>query len=361
MRIKNISKNTSPLCSLPDGRLLCYKDGSLQLMKDGSMERSIRIPISRKERWLVHSRFLFRLFRLGIRTSIALDNESVLLSRGNGIQELNLATGELSSGWDCGDGIRPLIFTEVKNIEGFDDGIYFGGYLGNRDKKPVNIYHRTGVDQWEVVYTFPQGAINHVHNVVADPYRQCLWVFTGDFDEAAAIWKVTEGFKKVERVACNDQKYRACVVYALPEGLLYATDAPFADDFIYLLNPETMEAEELYPIHGSCIYGCQWKDTYVFSSTVEGDGRNNSRWQFYFGRERGAGIKDEYVHMYMGNLEEGFKEIYKEKKDVMPLYTFQFGVFKFPAGVNNGDILYFQPVATTKNDLRLIGLQCEVK
>lgn len=354
MKESVVLRHTSPLCFLPDGRLLCYQNGRVLLLKDGAKERSFRIPVSGKERWLGHSLYLFRLFRFGIRAAIALDNEHVLLSRGNVIQELNLATGELSQGWNCGEGIRPLIFTVVKDIKDFDDGIYFGGYLGNKYKKPVNIYHRTGVDQWEVVYTFPQGTINHVHNVVADPYRQCLWVFTGDFDEAAAIWKVTDGFKKVERMACNDQKYRACVVYALPEGLLYATDAPFADDFIYLLNPETMEAKKLYPIHGSCIYGCQWKDKYVFSSTVEGDGRNNSRWQFYFGRKRGAGIKDDYVHMYMGNLKEGFKEIYKEKKDGMPLYTFQFGVFKFPAGVNNGDTLYFQPVATTKNDLDLV-------
>ena len=49
-----------------------------------------------------------------------------------------------------------------------------------------------------------------------------------------------------------------------------------------------------------------------------------------------------------------FKEIYKEKKDGMPLYTFQFGVFKFPAGVNNTDALYFQPVATRKNDQCLV-------
>lgn len=34
--------------------------------------------------------------------------------------------------------------------------------------------------------------------------------------------------------------------------------------------------------------------------------------------------------MYMGNLHDGFKEIYKEKKDCMSYYTFQFGVFKFP-------------------------------
>lgn len=56
-----------------------------------------------------------------------------------------------------------------------------------------------------MVYTFPQGVISHVHNIIADPYRQCLWFFTGDFDDAAAIWKVTNGFKKVERVVYGDQ------------------------------------------------------------------------------------------------------------------------------------------------------------
>ena len=240
-------------------------------------------------------------------------------------------------------------------FHGFQDGIYFGGYLGNMDKNPVNVYHRVGEDKWEMVYTFPKGAINHVHAIVSDPYRNCLWIFTGDFDDSAAIWKVTDGFKKVERVACNDQKYRGCVVFVLPEGLLYATDAPFADDYIYLMDPETNEVKEICPIDGSCIYGCQWKDKYVFSSTVEGDGRNTSKMEFLFGRKRGAGIKDDFVHMYCGNLKDGFRKIFKERKDGMPYYTFQFGVFKFPYGINNSDVLYFQPVATKKNDLCLMA------
>jgi len=357
MQVTKVASLTSPLCCLPDGRLVCYHRGIINVLRDGEEEKKFSIPISFKEFFLGWSRYATRLLRFGIRSSIAIDNEHVVISIGNMLREVDLAKETITKGWFCGERIRPLILTDVKNIDGFDDGIYFGGYLSNFEKKPVSVYRRAGVDDWQVVYTFPQGAINHVHNIVADPYRKCLWVFTGDFDEAAAIWKVTDGFKKVERMACNDQKYRACVVYALPEGLLYATDAPFADDFIYLLNPETMEAKELFPIHGSCIYGCQWKDQYVFSSTVEGDGRHNSRWQFYFGRKRGASIKDAYVHMYLGNLEEGFKEIYKEKKDDMPLYTFQFGVFKFPAGVNNGDTLYFQPVATKKNDLRLMRMK----
>ena len=119
-----------------------------------------------------------------------------------------------------------------------------------------------------------------------------------------------------------------------------------------------MALREILPIAGSNIYGCQWKDQYVFSTTVEGDGRNTPKMEFLFGRKRGAGIKDDYVHIYMGNLKDGFREIYKGKKDCMPYYTFQFGVFKFPAGVNCSDILYFQPVATKNNDQDLMAY-CE--
>lgn len=34
-------------------------------------------------------------------------------------------------------------------------------------------------------------------------------------------------------------------------------------------------------------------------------------------------------------------------------------MFKFSAEVNNSDTLYFQPVATKKNDLKLMGIEWE--
>ena len=356
MDINRITKSLSPLCYLPSERLVCYRCGKVLILEDGQLVKSMDVLKDKKERLLGRCRYLSRLFRMGVRASWPLDEEHVLLSVGGNIYELDLGSGKLSDGFFCGDGVRPLIFTHVEGISSVDDGIYFGGYLGNMDKKPVSVYKRIDRDKWETVYTFKGGIINHVHAIVNDPYRDCLWIFTGDFDEAAAIWKVTDNFKRVERVCCNNQKYRGCVVFALPEGLLYATDAPFADDFIYLMNTTDYSVKMIAPIDGSCIYGCQWQDKFVFSTTVEGDGRNTSRMEFYFGRKRGAGIKDDFVHMYCGNLKEGFKEIYKEKKDCMPYYTFQFGVFKFPYGVNNTDTLYFQPVAT-RNDLKLMSLR----
>lgn len=350
-------KRTTPLCFLPSGRLVAYYRGEVLIFEGKKVVKKISVFHSVKERILGCNRYLYRLLRMGVRAAWAFDEDNVLLSVGNTIYELNLKSGILSDGYFCGEGVRPLVFTQVEGISTIDSGVYFGAYLSNMDKNPVSVYKRIGQDKWDVVYTFPQGTINHIHTIVNDPYRDCLWIFSGDFDEASAIWKVTDNFKKVERVCCNNQKYRGCVVFAVAEGLLYATDAPFSDNFIYMMNPVDYSVKMIAPIDGSCIYGCQWNDKYVFSSTVEGDGRNTPRMEFYFGRKRGAGIKDEYVHMYCGNIKEGFKEIYKEKKDIMPYYTFQFGVFKFPYGINNTDTLYFQPIATNKNDLRLMMLK----
>ncbi len=354
MRLLNLYKNMTPLCFLPNGKLVCYYRGGVQVLRDNQVEKIVPFPVSVKEKMLGWSKKMSRLFRFGFRAAIALDNDHLVLSRGNSLFELDLQTGSFSSGWYCGDGIRPLVLSKVDGIYSFPDGVYFGGYLKNNEKNPVNIYRRKDRDNWEVVFSFPKNTINHVHAIVPDKYRNCLWVLTGDFGDAAAIWKFIDGFNKVERFAYGDQKWRGCVAFALPEGLLYATDTPFADNHIFLLI-EDGTIETLANLFGSCIYGCQWKDKYVFSSTVEADGRNETFLKLLFCPQRGSGIVDNYVHMYVGDIVNGFHEVYKERKDWLP-FVFQFGAFKFPAGVNNGDKLYFQPVATEQNDLSLVSL-----
>lgn len=357
MKINKIATFTTPLCFMPDGRLVCYRLGYVLIMRDEKILQRIQIPITKVEKVFGSFRLFSRLLRFGIRTAEVLDENNIIISLGNMIYELNLDEGRISNGWFCGEGIRPLQFSVVRSIEGFNDGIYFGGYLSNGAKKPVHIYRRISRDKWEIVYTFAKGEINHVHNIVPDLFRQCLWVFTGDFDSAAAIWRISNGFNDINCVASNSQSWRACSVYALSEGLLYATDTPFANNYIYLLNPDSMHLQELAQIDGSCIYSCRYKDKYVFSTTVEGDGRDLSFFKFLFSSKRGVGIKDDYVHMYVGNIDERFKEVYKEKKDILPFYTFQFGVFKFPTGHNVDGKLIFQPVATCKYDSDLMSLE----
>lgn len=353
--VEVLYRHITPLCFLPDGRLVCYQYGDLLIIEHGQELQRFALFKSLKERLCGRGKLISRFLRLGIRSATAIDNDSITISMGDTLYDVNLKTESLSNGYSCGTGVRPLSFTAVQNIMGFDDGVYFGGYVHNFNKNTVNVYHRTGVDAWEVVFSFQQGEINHVHSIIPDPYRNCLWILTGDFDDSAAIWKATDNFQKIERVVSGQQKYRSCVAFAIPEGLLYATDTPFDNNHIYLLNDkgtETIVAD----IPGSCIYGCKWKDKYVFSTTVEADGRNETIMRLLFGWKRGSGIKDNHIHLYLGSIEEGFYEIYKGKKDLLP-FIFQFGAFVFPSGWNKTEWLYFQQIATKKNDLDLIGIQ----
>ena len=352
--MQKLLSNTTPLCFMPDGKLVCYQHGDIVILLEGIVVQRLKLFHSVKEQLLGRCKIINRFLRLGVRAAMAIDNDNLVLSIGNKLYNLNLETNELSAGYSCGNGIRPLIFTFVSEIAGFDDGIYFGGYLRNFEKEPVSIYHCSGVDSWQEVYTFKQGEINHIHNIIPDPYRNCLWILTGDFDYSAAIWKASDNFKKIERVVGGDQMYRGCVAFATPEGLLYASDAPFADNHIYLLSGDgTVSIEGDLP--GSCIYGCQWEDKYVFSTAVEADGRKENHIRLLFGWKRGAGIKDNYVHLFIGNLKEGFSEILKKRKDLWP-FIFQFGAIKFPSGVNNNNTLYFQSTATKANDLDLMRM-----
>jgi hypothetical protein len=276
------------------------------------------------------------------------------------LYKLNISTKTLSNGYTPDEGVRALYFTEIESIEGFDNSFVFGGYLSNSQKKSVHIYKRIEQDKWEIIYTFEEGQINHVHNITPDKYNNCVWVFTGDFDNSAAIWKVTDNFKNVERVVSNSQIYRGCIGFPTKEGLIYATDAPFHDNTIRILKQKgnNWVSEKICDIDGSSIYGCKYKDKFVFSTTVEPDGRGSSLLKSMFYQKRGVGIKDNFTHIYIGNYEKNFKDIFKLEKDIWP-FIFQFGTIKFPSGENNTDYLIFEPVATKKYDQKLVKLKIE--
>ena len=353
---KKLLKHTTPLCFLPNGNLIAYSKGSVIIIdKDDRIVKKIRIKRGWAELLFSNFKPISRLLRIGLRASIAISDNVILFSRGNSLYELDLIDGIVSSGFYLGRGIRPLNFTKIEGIKGFEDGVVFGGYLMNFEKEPVSIYKRYSRDKWKIVFTFEDGAINHIHNIIPDRFRNCIWVLTGDFGEASAIWKISNDFSKVEKVLSNKQMYRSCACFPIKEGLLYATDAPFANNFIYLLD-NSLNVSPISELLGSCIYACQVDNQFVFSTTVEPDGRDNTIINLLSRKKRGAGIKDSYAHIYVGNLDKGFIEVYKEKKDLWP-YLFQFGAFRFPCGDNKTRILYFQPIATNMHDLDLLSMR----
>jgi hypothetical protein len=350
--MKTIYKSTFPVCFITHSTLLVYKKGLFSILDltDGSVQKIAKLKMSFKELLFNKIPLFSRIFRKGIRCGIKISEKKVLFVAGHGIFELDLQNNSISEGFFTADRSRPLVFSEIVGIAGFTDGIYFGGYKSNPDKDPVSIYKRVKTDTWEEVYQFPENTIEHIHNIVADPYRNIVYIMTGDFDQSAGIWISDNGFMSVTPILTGEQLYRGCVGFPTQDGLIYATDSPFYENSIRLLKytGKIWETIHLKSINGPSIYGCKWHEDFLFSTSVEGDGRNQNILYKLTGKKRGIGINENYSFIYKGNVDGGFKEIYKCEKDWLPFYLFQFGVLIFPSGINMSSCLPVFHMATTK-------------
>lgn len=354
----NTLKATFPVCFLSKNSLLIFRKGLFFIidLTSGKISKLIKTKTLITDILFMKLPLFQRIFRKGVRCGMKISEKLVLVLIGRKIFELDVINGQMSNGFITSDDSRPLNFTQIEGIIGFEDGIYFGGYKGNPEKNPISIFRRTHTDKWEEVYQFQPGAIEHIHNIIPDPYKNIVYIFTGDFDHSAGIWKAQDGFRTVVPILLGSQLYRACVGFSIPEGLIYATDSPFSKNSIRLLNDSGKEwtTIPICDINGPSIYGCRWGNDFVFSTSVEGDGRNQNTLSKLFGRKRGSGIAEDYSFIYKGNLEEGFKEIYRAKKDCLPFYLFQFGTLNFANGFNDSSYLPVYHLATTRNNMNTI-------
>lgn len=352
--------NFYPLLYLNDGFLLAYKKSILYIVDPDSnyIIKKYVLHLGWKEKYLSRIKILHRTLRLGIRNSIQIDDSTVLFFVNKRFYEVNLLTGIIKKGFVPPEGMRALNISEVKGVKGFEDSFLFGAYINPFKKKEVPIYRRVSTTEWQKVFTFSADDVNHVHNIIPDRNNKCLWILTGDFGDAAAIWIASDNFRIVHRVISGNQEARACEAFILDGKLIYATDSPFSSNSIRVLEKidEKWQSRKLLDISGSCIYGCQWNKKLVFSTAVEPNGQEVGRLAL-FSRKRGKGIFDQYCHIYIGDLENSFKDVYSVEKDNWPYPLCQFGTLQFPSGVNNTKKLLVYHMATKQHDCKTITLE----
>jgi hypothetical protein len=222
---------------------------------------------------------------------------------------------------------NPLMFAKKGN-----GNILFGEYFSNNDHEKVCIYEREK-SNWNKVYAFPAGTIYHVHGVVVDENR--IYILTGDEDKESAIWYTQDNFEHVEMLVGGSQKFRACVAYPFQDGLIYATDTPLEQNYLYALYKENNQWKHkvICEMPGPCIYGTARRDGYYFATSVEPDS-TLSDMRYRFSYKLGKGVKDRYSHIIRYSVDGRIDDVAKLKKDIWPMLLFQFGNCLFPdAGV----------------------------
>ena len=291
---------------------------------------TFRPPLRR--RFSVMNRLTARLFRDGFHALAVLPSGGLVAAVPGAIVTLRPNENQFHVTHTLTRGTRPLHITAVPN-----GAVYWGEYFDNPQRDQVHIYASTDAGEtWASAYTFPKGAIRHVHNIVHDPWGDCLWILTGDYGDECRILRAACDFSRVDVVLQGNQQARAVALVPTEDGLYFSSDTPLEANYIYRLD-RNGDLSRLAPVSSSSIYGCRVANHVFFSTMVEPSEVN----------------RDRHVRIY-GNNGGGTQEwrpLLAWQKDRWPLALFQYGNAFLPDGNNATRYLAITTVAVKADDM----------
>ena len=289
----------------------------------------------------VTNRLTARLFRDGFHALAIPPSGALVAATPGAIITLRPGETEFRRTHTILRGTRPLHITAVPAV-GASGAFYWGEYFDNAARDEVHIYASTDSGAtWSVAYTFPKGAIRHVHNIVHDPWSNCLWVLTGDYGDECRILRATCDFSRVEPVLQGQQQTRAVAAIPTEHGLYFSSDTPLESNFIYRLDRHD-QLQQLAPISSSSIYGCRVGPRVFFSTMVEPSEANRDRHVRIYGSDTSSSASSPNPQVWEPML--------AWKKDAWPMALFQYGNAILPDGNNPTPFLALTTVAVVPDD-----------
>ena len=278
------------------------------------------------------TRITSRLLRDGFHAMAVLPSVGIVGAVPGAIVSLAPGETEFRSTHRITRGTRPLHVTAVPG-----GTVFWGEYFDNGARDEVHIY--AAVDQgsrWEVAYTFPKGAIRHVHNIVHDPWGNCLWVLTGDYGRECRVLRASCDFSQVHVVLEGNQQARAVALVPTESAVYFSSDTPLEKNYVYHLDRQGT-LSKLAPLSSSSIYGCRVGHDIFFSTVVEPSAAN----------------PDRNVRIYGGRGGLEWRPLLAWKKDRWPQALFQYGNAFLPDGNNPTPYLAVTTVAVESGDMVL--------
>ncbi len=318
---------------------LCYYKGCLYL-KNSRFENVKKIRI---HKWYKSIGLYERLLRKEPRASFALNDHVFIYSDCGYIYSFDVKTLHIECMHKFSKGMNsPLSFCLKKDLRGNVVEALYGEYKQNENKEPISVY-KFDLKEWKRIYSFPANTIKHIHHIMYDVNRKRYLILTGDSDRETAIWQANDDFSEVSKIIGDKQVYRSCICMPSEKGLYYATDTPLEENYLCLLTNDNL-LKKIAPIHGPCVFGLIKDETLFFATSVEGNPKAG-KLKYMLSNKLGEGVKDRFVHILSFNEKKGLVELFKLKKDYLPMTLFQFGNASF---VDGGDLILFSTQSTKK-------------
>jgi hypothetical protein len=275
------------------------------------------------------SRLASRLLRDGFHALVALSSGHLVGAVPNAIVTLEPGDTEFRLSRKILRGTRPLHLAATPN-----DCVFWGEYFDNPRRDEVHIYASGDRgNHFDVAYTFPKGAIRHVHNIVYDKWENCLWVLTGDYGSECRILRASCDFKTVDVVLSGNQQTRSAALVPTRDAIYFSSDTPFETNHVYRLDRRGAFSK-VATLNSSSIYGCSVGNAIFFSTMVEPSAINSDR----------------NVCLYGGSDRIQWRRFLQSKKDPWPMSWFQYGNAFLPDGENTTDLLAVTTIAVKNAD-----------
>jgi len=108
---------------------------------------------------------------------------------------------------------------------GVSGKLYYGEYLNGHSRDIRVISFDPATQQQQVCWQFSRSEIKHVHAIHYDPYRNRLWLCSGDTDSESAIYYTDDEFATLHCLGRGSQLWRAIALWCDATGIEWGMDA----------------------------------------------------------------------------------------------------------------------------------------
>lgn len=359
-RITDTGMRGKALCSFCDGSLLIYRAGMFYLIASDRKHvlNQFILPMTWWKRMLSRFRLVERILHSEPRWAIPSGEASAYVCYGNYVFNVDVYTSAFKVENLSVRG-RPLAVSRIEGMKGFDNSYIIGDYGLNPNREAVHIYQkRDGQEEWKITYTFKAGRIRHIHALVPDKKRNCIYILTGDEDRESGVFIAYNNFQKVVSMLEGKQSYRFCQAIPCDDSVFFLTDSPSEPNAIYAYYFGDNLLHKVASIRGSCIYGFVRGKTGFFSTTCEPDAHADNAVDYWLSRKHGAGIQDRKIEIFC--VSDGvYMPLGTFESDGLPLRLMQYATASF--AFCEDEKCYFTPVCVKKNDMHIFEISSYVE
>jgi hypothetical protein len=166
-------------------------------------------------------------------------------------------------------------------VHGGSQHVYFGEYLNGHQRDIRVLRVDVTTQQVQTCWSFSRTEIKHVHAIHYDPFRDRLWVCTGDLDHESALYYTDDEFQTVHKFGGGDQTWRAIAMWFDAQGVEWGMDAgkdapATAANRVFRHDFGSGQRSERALIGNPAYAACQVADGSVFLQTSFEPGRQQA-------------------------------------------------------------------------------------